>query len=581
MRKIIFTLLPSLLLLVGITAFKVAGTYRRANVQKRARYAVAAQKQYIQACGGAIIYGDGADEIPALPGWGNYTWKITTNNDSAQFYFNQGINMYYAFHIIESTASFEKAIRFDSTCAMAWFGKALSMGPNINYGNGYRSPTEAWQAAAKSKAYYANCTALERDMIEALQQRYSPDTAAGINELKQHYIAAMQLLSDKYNTNADVVALYADAIMVLHPWDMYEHDLKPKPWTPVIQKVLEHALALNPRHPGANHYYVHTMEGSEHPEMAQKSAETLGTLMPGVSHLVHMPSHIYIRTGYYKQGITVNDSAVAAYGNYSSMYSPATYGIALYSYHNTHLKATCAQMAGNFADAMAAANTLRRDLPAEYMLPNGAMGNLYQYAYQTMTLTQVRFGKWNDILQAPVNDTMIYAGLLQHFARGMAYSRKHQPAAAMQELQLLQKSLQNKTLKEIPDPFSNAYDAGLVAESILQGAIAEDGGQLPQAIAAFEKAVIAGDNLVYNEPRDWSLPARQYLGNVLLKTKDYTKAITVFNRDLVINPNNGWSLTGLLLAYRAMGKTIDVQKTAERLQMAFSIKDVEVERPVY
>lgn len=581
MRKIILTLLPSIILLAFIMAFKVAGKYHQAAVQKRARYGVAAQKQYIQACGGAVIYGDAADDIPALPGWGDYNWKITTGNDSAQFYFNQGINMYYAFHIIESTASFEKAIRFDTTCAMAWFGKALSLGPNINYGNGYRSPMEAWESAVKSKQYYAGCTALEKDMIEALQQRYSPDTAANINGLKQQYFTAMQQLSIKYNTNADVVALYADAMMVLHPWDMYEHDLKPKPWTPVIQKVIEHALALNPRHPGANHYYVHTMEGSEHPEMAQKSAETLGTLMPGVSHLVHMPSHIYIRTGYYKQGITVNDSAVAAYGNYSSMYSPAMYGVALYSYHNTHLKATCAQMAGNYADAIAAANTLTKDLPAEYLLPNGAAGNLYQYAYQTKTLTQVRFGRWDDILQAPVNDTMVYAGLLQHFARGMAYARKHKMEEAKKELQLLQNNLQDKTLREIPDPFSNAYDAGLVAESILQGAIAEEQGQLPQAIAAYEKAVVAADNLVYNEPRDWSLPPRQYLGNVLLKSKNYTKAIAVFNRDLVINPNNGWDLTGLLLAYRVMGKTVDAQKTAERLNIAFSIKDVEVERPVF
>jgi len=581
MRKNIIVLLPSMLLLAGVMAFKVAGTYKQPVIAKTGRYAAAARKKLLPGCGPVRGYDDATGDIPPLPGWGNYTWKITTADDSAQYYFNQGINMYYAFHIIESTASFEKAIRFDSTCAMAWYGKALSLGPNINYGNGYRSPTEAWQSATKSLQLYTNCTALEKGLIEALQQRYSADVKASIKDLKEHYIIAMQQLSNEYNNNADVVALYADALMVLHPWDLYDHTLQPKPWTPNIQKVLEHALAINPRHPGANHYYIHTMEGSEHPELALKSAETLGTLMPGVSHVTHMPSHIYIRTGFYKKGISVNDSAVAAYNIYAGLYNPATYGIVLYSFHNIHLKADCAQMAGNYANAMAAAKALKEGITADYINTADAGGNLFQYLHETQTLTQVRFGKWDDILNAPVTDSLAYASLLQHFARGMAYSRKHLFTEAGKELQVVQAGLQNSVLKDVPDPFSAAYDAALIAEGILQGTIAKEQGHLPEAIMAFEKAVIAEDNLIYNEPRDWPLPARQYLGTVLLQTKEYAKAIAVFNRDLVINPNNGWSLTGLLQAYKAAGKTADAAKVAVRLNAAFAIKDVQVDHPVF
>lgn len=396
MRKPIIILMPSILLLTGVMGFKMAIKHKQ-PATKAARFAVAAQKKLSFGCNGSFYLDDVPTDIPALPGWGNYTWKVTTTSDSAQFYFNQGINMYYAFHTIESIASFEKATRFDSTCAMAWYGRALSLGPNINFGNGYRSPMDAWQCADKSRQYMSTGTPLEKALIEALQQRYSPDTTADIKALKEHYIDAMQKLSEKYNTNADVFALYADAIMVLHPWDLYNHDLTPKPWTPTIQKILEHALALNPRHPGACHYYIHTMEGSEHPELALKSAQTLGGLMPGVSHLVHMPSHIYIRTGYYRQGIMVNDSAVAQYANYTRLYSPVTGSDVLYSFHNTHLKADCAQMAANYADAMAAANALRRNIPAYYITSPDALGNLAQYLYQTKTMTQVRFGKWDDI----------------------------------------------------------------------------------------------------------------------------------------------------------------------------------------
>lgn len=285
---------------------------------------------------------DSAIDIPALKGWGNYKLKISDASDSAQFYFDQGLSMYYAFHSIEAIASFTKATHLDPDCAMAWYGKALAMGPTINYPNGYRPPSDAFEAAVKSQKLSANCTPIEKDLINAIQQRYSPDTTISIKQLRINYANAMQLVYAKHTNDADVITLYADALLLLHPWDLYTFDFKSKPWTPKIRSLLEQALIISPKHPGANHYYIHTMEGSATPGLATKSAHLLDTLMPLVSHLTHMPSHIYIRTGDYQRGIKDNDAAVSGYDIYLKQYAQVKNGAALYQAHNMHMKINCA-----------------------------------------------------------------------------------------------------------------------------------------------------------------------------------------------------------------------------------------------
>ncbi len=292
MKKNLLIFLPSALLLTTVMAFKLAGGYKTKAHVNRLRAAIFAARKISFGCSPYAAYEDIPADIPPLPGWGSYRWKITTSSDSAQFYFNQGINMYYGFHMIESIASFEKASKFDSSSAMVWYGRALSLGPTINDDATAPPPVSAWECAAKSKTLSSSCTPFEKDLIEAMQKRYSPDSSANISALKQHYTHAMKMLSEKYPSNADAITLYADALMLQHPWDLYDNKLKPKPWTPVIVNVLQHALAVNPVNPGANHYYIHALEGSEHPEQALHAAETLGTLMPGVSHVTHMPSHI-------------------------------------------------------------------------------------------------------------------------------------------------------------------------------------------------------------------------------------------------------------------------------------------------
>lgn len=526
--------------------------------------------------------GDIPDDIPPLTGWGNYKWKITTQSDSAQFYFNQGINMYYAFHTLEARASFVKAIKFDPTCAMAWYGKALALGPTINFGNGFRAEAAAYEAAQKGKRYATTCTPMEKGLIDAMAIRYSADTTSDLKALQTAYSSSMQDLANRFAKNADVVALYADALMLEHPWDLYDPALAPKPWTPEIRKVLEKTLALDPLHPGGLHFMIHTVEGSLHPEDGLASAEKLATLMPDVAHVVHMPSHIYIRAGYYKKGIDVNDHAVAGYSKYVGLYQPVTEQSGLYLIHAVHLKIACAVMAGDYKTSLATSDTIRTLFPAEMMATKDGFANFVQYVYQFRLFTFLRFGQWEKILAEPAADTSLtYASAISHFARGVARSRLGQLPEAEEELKALRDNLHSPVLKQPFDPFSNAYEAALVAEGILDGVIAEQKHDLVKAKLAFEQATAAEDALVYNEPRDWPLPARHYLGNLLLKTGDYKAAIKVFERDLQINPNNGWSLTGLKSVYIAVGDKAALKRIDAALMPAWQIRDVTVTRAVF
>jgi tetratricopeptide (TPR) repeat protein len=535
----------------------------------------------ISLCVPPYNHSDSLVDIPALKGWGNYKWKISSASDSAQFYFNQGISMYYAFHSIEAIASFTKATHLDPNCAMAWYGKALAMGPTINYPNGYRPPSDALDAAVRSQKLSSNCTALEKDLINAIQQRYSADTTMSIKLLRINYANAMQLVYAKHPKNADAITLYADALLLLHPWDLYTYDFKSRPWTPKIQSLLEMAMVISPKHPGANHYYIHTMEESPTPGLAAKSAHLLDTLMPQVSHATHMPSHIYIRTGDYQRGIKNNDAAVAGYDAYIKQYAPVKNGFALYKAHNMHMKISCAQMAGNYKTSIDESRELQTQILPAYLTLKGADGNYMQYLYLEPILTAVRFGKWDDILKTPAIDTLVYISVLQHFARGMAFSRKSNIEMAKQELHLLNEKIRDKSLKYTMDNSNSVYATAVISRLILQGIIAEGQKQYGPAIEHLQKAVYAEDHLLYSEPRDWPLPARQYLANILIEAGKYDQAIATLKQDLVINPNNGWSLTGLQLAYKQTNNNIALRIVQSKIKSAWKIKDVTIQQPAF
>jgi len=520
-------------------------------------------------------------DIPPIPGAGTYKWKISTRNDSAQFYFNQGINMYYSFHIIEAMASFKKAEKFDKYSPMLLWAQALTYGPNIN-DFGYTASPEALSAIGKAIEFSGRCTDKEIALIEAQRIRYSYDSSQTRSMLNQLYVDKMKEVYEKFPDDADVAALYADAMMLQHPWDLWDIDGTPKPWTPLIREVLEKVLAKTPNHPGANHYYIHVMEPSPYAAKALPSADRLGKLNPGLSHVVHMPSHIYLRTGLYNKGIDVNINAVNSYKSSIPLYSAVTGADFLYIIHNLHMKASNAMLAGNYKIAEAAAIETRNSIQADYLSIPAPLGNVVQYIYMTPVLVYVRFGKWDELLQQnKPDDSQVYANILYHFGRGMAFSARSKMTEANQELAAM-KTLMADTSLAIPfTPFSAAIEGAIVASKILSGSIALKSGKTNDAITDFTEAVKVEQKMIYNEPRDWLLNPKHWLGKAYLVAGDGSNAEKTFNADLQNNNNNGWALFGLNKALLMQKKYNEAAPVLTRYKKAFNKADINILSPVY
>ena len=483
-----------------------------------------------------------------LPGTGSHAWKISTKKDSAQFYFNQGINLYYGFHIIEALPSFKKAQTFDPNCAMLYWAEALAYGPNIN-DLGYAASPDALVATKKAKELYNTSSIKEKALIEAIQVRYSDDSTQKREDLNQLYADKMKELYTRFSGDAEIGALYADALMNQHPWDLWQHDGQPKPWTPQIEKVLENVLKYAPNHPGANHYYIHTMEASPYAAKANASADRLGRLAPGIAHMVHMPSHIYIRTGQYEKGVKVNTLAVEKYKTYLKLFPDVANNASLYEIHNRHMQAACSMNRNDYAAALKDAVECRNSLDTSFLSMDAPSGDYIQYVYMTPELTMITFEKWEDILkQQDVATRFHYAAVIQFFAKGMAYANTNEIKKAKGSLTKLESFLHEKDLAVVLTPFNAPLSSATIAKFILMGTIAEKENDSDKAINYFKMAMATEDSLVYNEPRDWLVPARHYLGNALLNAKKYKEAEEVFRKDLTVQPNNFVSNTGLQTA---------------------------------
>jgi tetratricopeptide (TPR) repeat protein len=521
-------------------------------------------------------------DIPPMPGAGNHHWKISTKSDSAQFYFDQGMNMYYSFHIIESMASFKKAARFDPDCAMLYWAQALAYGPNIN-DLGYVASPEALAATGKAKSLGSQASKMEQSLIEAISVRYTADSAdvnrASLNKL---YTERMKKAYDQFLDNPDVAALYADAMMLEHPWDLWKIDGTPKPWTPLIRTVLEKLLAKAPNHPGANHYYIHVMEPSPYFSKALPSADRLGKLTPGLSHTVHMPSHIYLRTGHYSKGVSVNENAVNSYQKYAGLFSPVSANDFLYVIHNLHMQTNNAMLAGLKKESMIAAEKTAKSIPADYLKFPGALGSYIQYLHNTPILVNVKFGNWQSLLnmERPATE-LVYSNVLYHFGRGMALNAGGKISDAKKELEYLQVLLKDSSLYAPFTPFSPAIEGARVAENILGGSIALKEQKFDNATTMMQRAATLEENMVYNEPRDWLLNPKQYLGNALIKSGDYAGARETFMADLRNNNENGWALFGLWQAYLGEKRKGEAGKVLERFKSAFANSDIQLHGAAY
>ena len=541
-------------------------------------------KKNIVRCGPdweALEYFLAETDIPPIPGAGNHQWKISTKNDSAQFYFNQGMNMYYSFHIIEAMASFKKAAKFDPDCAMLYWAQALAYGPNIN-DVGYAASPDALAASGRAIEYCGPCTEKEELLIRAQRSRYSYDSTESREKLNQVYVDLMKETYDQFPGDPDVAALYADALMLQHPWDLWKNDGTPKPWTPLIRSVLEKLLVKYPNHPGANHYYIHVMEPSPYFAKAIPSADRLGKITPGLSHTVHMPSHIYLRTGNYSKGISVNENAVGSYQKVTKLYAPVAGNDFLYVIHNLHMQTNNAMLGGYRAQSMIAAEKTVNSIPKDYLAIPAPMGSYVQYIHSTPVLVHVRFGNWQSLLDMPQPAaTQVYSNALYHFGRGMAFAATAKISDAKTELAHLQQLMKDSSLFIPFTPFSPAIDGITIAEQLLSGTIALSEQHNDLAIAAFQKAVTIEENMVYNEPRDWLLNPKHYLGNALLKAGRYAAAKQIFLADLKNNSENGWALYGAWQALTAEKNKAEADKMLVRFRKAFAKADIKITSAVF
>jgi tetratricopeptide (TPR) repeat protein len=503
---------------------------------------------------------------PVFPGWGHYHYPVSTTDDSAQYYFDQGLSLYYSYHLTESAASFKEAELKDSRCAMAYWGEALARGPYYNNTYTYKMPAQVLPVLDKMNALAPTAGNKEKDLIAALNNRYSTDTTdSRRSQLNTAWSQATKALIAKYPGDNDIKALYIDGVMTEHAWDMWDNSGKPRSWTPEIVKDCEDILKSNPNHPAALHYHIHLLEASLHPEATLSSADRLKDLMPGVAHMVHMASHSYQRTGHYDKGVAINDSANQAQANYSAL-APQIH-LTTDVLHYDAVGAFCGMNGGMYEKAF------RFALRCRVIATSGkavVIANL-QYLSMMPEFVLVRMGKWQAILDQPTPDQhWVYASLISHFARGMAYIRTGNQPAAKACLDSIKDQLKEPILLQRNRPFNDAINGASVAEGILEGEILFVQNHPKEAIAAFQRAIEIEDRLTYREPKDWPLPARHFAGACLLKLGNAATAERLYREDLAQNPGIGWSLLGLSQALTAQHNDSAAAEYLARAKAAFA-----------
>ena len=481
-------------------------------------------------------------------GLGNFHWPVTTKNGQAQRFFDQGMKYLYGFNHESAVASFQEATRRDPNLAMGYWGAALALGPNINMDVDPDREKQAYENVHTAIAHESHASAKERALIDALAKRYSNDSKADLKALGRDYSVAMKSLTKTYPNDLDIATLYAESLMDLHPWKFWSHDGKPNEGTTEIVSTLESVLRRNPNHLGANHYYVHAIEASPHPERALASAARLKTLAPMSGHLVHMPAHIYQRTGNYAGAARANANAAATDRIFIKNHGGEGIYAAMYYNHNLQFGLASYAMSGRFNEAKTMADEFAANatMMAKEMPPA-------EYAAASTLLVLVRFGRWNDVLKAKPVDVGPLSSTFSHFARGSAFAKLGNVAGAESEQKDFEAARAN--VPDDPGLFQNSEKSvAEVASHVLAGRIADARGNTRDAIAEYTKAVAQEDTLDYDEPTDWFYPTRETLAAALLRAGRASEAEKVLRADLIRNPHNPRSLYALAAALRAQKK---------------------------
>ncbi|MGH7726367.1 MAG: hypothetical protein ACREOU_13145 [Candidatus Eiseniibacteriota bacterium] len=505
-----------------------------------------------------------------LEGMGKHQHKVTTKDKLAQKYFDQGLTLVYGFNHEEAIRSFEEAARIDSTCAMAYWGIALAYGPNINLPIDPERERAAYAAIERAQHFAPGVSEAERGYIEVLSVRYSERGDGDRKKLDEAYVDAMRKYAQANPKDTDAQVLFAEALMNLRPWDHWTKDGKPQPGTEELIAVLEGVLAKEPNHPGANHYYIHSIEASPHPEKAVPSAERLTKLVPGGGHLVHMPAHIWMRTGRYADASKANAQAYAVDEKYLAKENPGGIYPIMYTTHNIHFLWASQAMEGKSSAAIASARGAAARISADMVR---AMP-MAEFVPPTTYFALVRFGKYEEMmLEPPPPADLRYTRGMWHYGRGMALSNTGRAQYGWPELDSLL-AIRQSISPDLVVGINSAQALLAVAGAVLRAEIASFTGQTEAADTAYKAAIALEDDLKYDEPPGWYQPTRQLYGAWLLDQKRGEDAERIYREDLVRNPENGWSLFGLSRALLLNGKPTEAAEAEVRFKKAWAGADV-------
>jgi tetratricopeptide (TPR) repeat protein len=520
----------------------------------------------------AIIAANAATKNPAapprlMPGLGDVHHPVSTKNPEAQQFFDQGLKLVYGFNHDEARRSFQRAAELDPKLAMAQWGVALTLGPNYNLPVDPERERAGYDAVQRAVALQENVSEPERAYINALTVRYSNDPHVDLHALDRAYKEAMGKLAARYPDDLDAVTLFAESAMNLNPWRLWTADGKPTEGTEEIVATLESVLKRDPNHLGANHYYIHAVEASPHPERALPSAARLEKLAPAEGHLAHMPAHIYARVGDHFASAHCNQAAIVADKKFlSETQEQGVYRMMYYS-HNLHFLAFASCMDGNFAEAKDAADKLVANVaPGVKAMP------MLEGFLPTPIVVLFAFERWNDLLKLPAPDpAFVTTNAVWHSLRGVAFANTGKTAEAEQE----QKQFRDLAAKIPPDKMydqlNNVGAVFKIHEHLLAAEIARSRHDDKAAIDSLKQAVAAEDALNYSEPPPWYPPVRPTLGRVLLENKDFAEAEKLFRADLEKTPRDARALAGLRDCFNAQGRKYEAEQIDQQFHAAWKV----------
>lgn len=524
-------------------------------------------------------WAQGAQHLDNL---GTYSRTTSTSSAEAQAYFNQGLRLIYAFNHDEAARAFARAIELDPTCALCYWGAGEALGPNYNMPAMPERWTVLWQALQAAQREAAHATPVEQALIGALAKRYpgpeplSPEAMAPYNRT---YADAMREVAQRFPGDDDVQVFFAEAAMTANPWKLWDHEGRAAPGTDEIVATLETVLARNPSHPGANHYYIHAVEASPHPEKAVAAAERLPGLIPGGGHIVHMPAHIFQRVGRYADASEANRAGARVDLAYINQAKPPewAYYAGMYLAHNYQFLAYAASMQGRSAEALQATLDMRAHVP-DAMLQMGA--GLDWYMAERYFVLE-RFGRWRELLAEPAPDAKLQ-GLraAYHYARACAFAATGDVAHAREEKAQLD-AIAAALPAAAPAGLNTAKDLLAVATEVAGARIAIAQGDRAAAVTALRDAAAKEDLLAYDEPANWFVPVRHLLGAQLLADARAAEAEAVYREDLRLHPANGWALHGLAQALKAQHRQVEADAVAREFAVAWKDADIRLDASAF